>query len=185
MKKIIVASDLHGSGFTRKTHGSSRTGKRRNECFCWGTCYTMGPAMIFPKAMPLRKSLRYLRTRLAPYRLYGAIATVKLIKWSLLSLSWRIMPLMMVGERTYFVTHGHHYNLSALPPLGPGDILLHGHTHVPNWTPFGTDHWVLNPGSVTLPKENSPHSYLVIKGSKVTWKTLDGEIFHEMDLTNY
>lgn len=93
MKKIIVASDLHGSGFyTKKLMAAAAREKAERMLLLGDLLYHGGPAMIFPKAMPLRKSLRYLRTRLAPYRLYGAIATVKLIKWSLLSLSWRIMP---------------------------------------------------------------------------------------------
>ena len=30
-----------------------------------------------------------------------------------------------------FATHGHKFNCDNLPPLSKGDILLHGHTHVP------------------------------------------------------
>ena len=39
--------------------------------------------------------------------------------------------LLYVAGRTVFATHGHVYNTASLPPLQPGDILLHGHTHVP------------------------------------------------------
>ena len=35
------------------------------------------------------------------------------------------------GGRTLFMTHGHKFNKNQMPPLVPGDILLHGHTHVP------------------------------------------------------
>ena len=41
------------------------------------------------------------------------------------------------GEKLIYATHGHIYNLKNLPPLAEGDILLHGHTHVPAWTEFG------------------------------------------------
>ena len=33
--------------------------------------------------------------------------------------------------RIIFATHGHHYNLENPPLLQPGDVLLHGHTHIP------------------------------------------------------
>lgn len=33
-----------------------------------------------------------------------------------------------VGNRLIYATHGHVYNTAHLPPLCPGDILLHGHT---------------------------------------------------------
>ena len=36
-----------------------------------------------------------------------------------------------------FATHGHHYNLETPPLLQPGDVLLHGHTHVPAKEPPG------------------------------------------------
>jgi diadenosine tetraphosphatase ApaH/serine/threonine PP2A family protein phosphatase len=39
--------------------------------------------------------------------------------------------LMTAGKRLCYFTHGHIYNLDRLPPLRKGDILLHGHTHVP------------------------------------------------------
>ena len=32
--------------------------------------------------------------------------------------------------RTAFITHGHLFNLDNLPPHKPGDLLIHGHTHV-------------------------------------------------------
>ena len=35
------------------------------------------------------------------------------------------------GERLIYATHGHVFNTKTPPPLCPGDILLHGHTHVP------------------------------------------------------
>mgnify|MGYP000140488075 CR=1 FL=1 len=37
------------------------------------------------------------------------------------------------ADRLIYATHGHHFNLNALPPMQPGDILLHGHTHIPAW----------------------------------------------------
>ena len=72
-----------------------------------------------------------------------------------------------------FATHGHHYNLETPPLLQPGDVLLHGHTHIPakdNSLGF----WYLNPGSVAIPKENSPHSYMTLEDGLFLWKDLDG-----------
>ena len=66
-----------------------------------------------------------------------------------------------------------------------GDRLLyatHGHTHVPAWTAFGAGNLYLNPGSLSIPKENSPHGYMTLEGSRFQWKTLDGEVYHRLDL---
>ena len=72
--------------------------------------------------------------------------------------------------------------VADLPPLAPGDILLHGHTHVPAWTDFGQGNLYLNPGSVSIPKENTAHSYMTMEGSTACWKTMEGACYHQMQL---
>ena len=80
-----------------------------------------------------------------------------------------------------YATHGHVYNNNNLPPLHKGDVLLHGHTHVPACEQYET-HTYINPGSVSIPKENSPHSYMIFDGERFQWKTLDGEVYNELAL---
>ncbi len=83
--------------------------------------------------------------------------------------------------RVVFATHGHHYNLENPPLLQPGDVLLHGHTHIPakdNSLGF----WYLNPGSVSIPKENSPHSYMTLEDGQFLWKDLDGAVYDSLAL---
>ena len=83
--------------------------------------------------------------------------------------------------RVIFATHGHHYNLEKPPLLQPGDVLLHGHTHIPakdNSLGF----WYLNPGSVSIPKENSPHSYMTLEDGQFLWKDLDGAVYDSLAL---
>ena len=72
--------------------------------------------------------------------------------------------------------------VADLPPLAPGDILLHGHTHVPAWTDFGQGNLYLNPGSVSIPKENTAHSYMTLEGSTACWKTMEGVCYHQLQL---
>ena len=65
-----------------------------------------------------------------------------------------------------FATHGHKFNLQNLPPLKSGDVLLHGHTHVPAMVEFGDGNLYVNPGSVSIPKENSAKSCIVFENGK-------------------
>lgn len=75
---------------------------------------------------------------------------------------------------TAFITHGHLFNLDHLPPHKPGDLLIHGHTHV--LTVQEKDGMTyINPGSAALPKEGNPKSYMVYEDGLFTIKTLDGE----------
>ncbi len=80
---------------------------------------------------------------------------------------------LALGGRLVFATHGHVYNSAHLPPLHPGDILLHGHTHIPACEECGT-HVYLNPGSVSIPKENTPRGYMTLEDGLFQWKTLAG-----------
>ena len=75
-----------------------------------------------------------------------------------------------------FATHGHVHNEKNVPPLKKGDILLHGHTHVPKCKEHET-YTYINPGSVSIPKEESAHSYLMLEGGIFTWKNLEGEVY--------
>ena len=83
-----------------------------------------------------------------------------------------------VEEETLFLTHGHLENL----PIEAGYIVLQGHTHVPLCEHKPGGWWLLNPGSVSIPKENSPHSYLLLKDGTFYWKTLGGETYRTMPL---
>ncbi|MBO7310867.1 MAG: phosphodiesterase [Clostridia bacterium] len=74
-----------------------------------------------------------------------------------------------------FATHGHKFNLSNLPPLKKGDVLLHGHTHVSCAIPFGNSNTYINPGSVTIPKESTPRGYILFEKGVFSFRALDGQ----------
>lgn len=78
-----------------------------------------------------------------------------------------------VGARTVIFTHGH-----LMPAaLKRGDVLVNGHFHVPAIEE--REHYTyVNCGSVSIPKEGSRHSYLVIEDGTLLWKDVEtGEIF--------
>ncbi len=83
--------------------------------------------------------------------------------------------LLALDKRMIFFTHGHVYNESNVPPLKNGDILLHGHTHVPKCIEHES-YIYMNPGSVSIPKENSHHGYMTLENGKFLWKDFDGNI---------
>lgn len=83
--------------------------------------------------------------------------------------------ILPVGERTAILAHGH-----LLPAvLNRGDILFNGHFHVPAFEERETYAYV-NCGSVSIPKENSPHSYLILEDGRLLWKDVEtGKVFLE------
>lgn len=83
--------------------------------------------------------------------------------------------LLDLDGTTAFVTHGHLFNSGCLPPHKPGDLLIHGHTHVLTVQQAGSMTYI-NPGSAALPKEGNPRSYMVYDKGVFEIKTLDGEV---------
>ena len=83
--------------------------------------------------------------------------------------------LIDLGEKMIYLTHGHVYNESKVPPMKKGDILLHGHTHVPKCVEH-ENYIYMNPGSISIPKENSRHGYMTLENGVFLWKDFDGDI---------
>ncbi len=71
-----------------------------------------------------------------------------------------------------YLSHGHR----TVPPLSETDVYITGHTHVPLCEKCGYLH--LNPGSVSLPKENSERGYILFDNGTFYFKTLDGKIYN-------
>lgn len=87
--------------------------------------------------------------------------------------------LLWLGKRMLFATHGHRINPGNPPQLRPGDILLTGHTHIPDCRKEFAGYFYMNPGSVSIPKAGSAHSYMLLTEELAQWKDLEGRAFKE------
>lgn len=79
---------------------------------------------------------------------------------------------LFVDGHAIYATHGHIHNADNPPPLMPGDVLLCGHTHIPGIRRCESFTCV-NPGSVSIPKNGTPHSYCVLEDGWMVWKDLE------------
>ena len=78
---------------------------------------------------------------------------------------------LLVDNKVFYCTHGHHASPEALPPLSAGDVFLFGHTHVKrDDTVDGIR--CLNPGSVSIPKDGS-NSCLIYDDGKFCFCELE------------
>lgn len=84
-------------------------------------------------------------------------------------------------NRIIFATHGDKINVDAPPSLNCGDVLLYGHFHVPACE-VKENYIYMNPGSVSIPKENSAHSYMITDGNTFLWKDTDSNTYMEKNL---
>lgn len=58
---------------------------------------------------------------------------------------------------------------------------MHGHTHVPKCVEH-ENYIYMNPGSVSIPKENSHHGYMIWENADFIWKDLEGNVRMEKHL---
>lgn len=79
------------------------------------------------------------------------------------------------SDITMYLNHGHNREILE-KNLPAKSYLLCGHTHVPACEDCGK-YIYLNPGSVSIPKENSQHGYMIYEDGMFLWKNLDGEIY--------
>ena len=177
--KWMIASDLHGSYYYAQQLQQAFEREQADRLLFLGDLLYHGPRNDLPRDYAPKKVIPLLNS-LAPRLLCVRGNCDAEVDQMVLDLpvmaDYCILP---AGEKLIYATHGHIYNLKNLPPLAEGDILLHGHTHVPAWTEFGQRNVCLNPGSLSIPKENSPHSYMILENGVFYWKDVEtGEIYH-------
>lgn len=182
--KFFIASDIHGSAYFCKKMLDAWEREKADRMFLLGDLLYHGPRNDLPKEYAPKEvisMLNELKDKILCVRGNCEAEVDQMVLAFPVMADYAILP---VESHLVYLTHGHHYNKETPPPLCPGDILLHGHTHVPAWQTFGPEgqNLYLNPGSVSIPKEDSAHSYMILEGGTFTWKDLDGQVYHSLTL---
>lgn len=180
--KWMIASDIHGSSYYCGQLMEAFQREQADRLLLLGDLLYHGPRNDLPRDYAPKEVLAMLNERKDRiFCVRGNCDTEvdqMVLDFPILA-DYCILP---VGGRLIYATHGHHFNLDSLPPLQPGDVLLHGHTHVPAWEAFGEGNLYLNPGSVSIPKAGSAHSYMVLQDRRAQWRSLDGAVYHTESL---
>jgi putative phosphoesterase len=179
---LMIASDLHGSAHYCRQLLSAFDREQADRLLLLGDLLYHGPRNDLPEGYDPKAVLALLNERRDRLLCVRGNCDTEVDQMVLQFPMMAYYCVLYAENRLIFATHGHHFHLDALPPLQPGDILLHGHTHVPAWTPFGKDNLYLNPGSVSIPKENSPHGYMTFSDNTFHWKDLSGTVYHTLSL---
>lgn len=176
--KYMIASDIHGSQYYCSKMLSAYDREQAEQLILLGDLLYHGPRNDLPRDYAPKAVIAMLNERRNELLCVRGNCEAQVDQ---MVLSFPVMAeyafLFLDGFRI-FATHGHVYNKENLPPLKKGDILLHGHTHVQALENNG-DYWYLNPGSVSIPKENNKNSYMTFEDGLVTIKSLDGMAIKE------
>ena len=190
--KILVASDIHGSAFYCEKLLHAFEKEQAQRLLLLGDILYHGPRNALTKEYATKETAALLNSYKDKIFCVRGNCDAEVDQ---MMLDFPIMAPYCVlaidagqgqvqpqSQRLIYATHGHIFNTGNLPPLCAGDILLHGHTHVPVWEEFGECNLYLNPGSVSIPKQDSQHGYILLVNNQAQFKTLDGDIYHVQNL---
>lgn len=170
--KLLIASDIHGSAYYCRLLIDRINEEKPDKILLLGDILYHGPRNDLPKDYAPKEviaMLNPLKDMLLCVR--GNCDTEvdqMVLDFPVLSDSC----LLYIDGATLFATHGHIFNNDALPPISQGTYLLNGHFHVPKFKAF-ENYTYVNCGSVSIPKENSPHSYVIFENSNFTFKDVE------------
>ena len=174
--RLMIASDIHGSAKWCEQLLEAWQREKPDRLVLLGDLLYHGPRNDLPEGYVPKEVIAMLND-IAPHLL--CVRGNCEAEVDQMVLSFPVMAdycVLLVDDHTIYATHGHVHNEDNPPPLQPGDILLCGHTHIPCCHRH-EDFIYVNPGSVSIPKQNTPHSYIMLEDGRMVWKDLDGREF--------
>ena len=180
--KWMIASDIHGSARWCARMIEMLEARRPDRLILLGDLLYHGPRNDLPDDYAPKQVIAMLNNLApAPLCVRGNCEA----EVDQMVLSFPVMAdyaVMMLDGQMIYMTHGHLRGEDNPPPLQPGDILMCGHTHVPCIRRHEGFTYV-NPGSVSIPKAGSRHSYCMLEDGVMTWIDLEtGEPWMEEKL---
>lgn len=193
--KYMIASDIHGSAFYCREMLKAYDREQADRLIILGDILYHGPRNDLPKEYAPREVISMLNERKEVLLCVRGNCDTEVDQ---MVLEFPILAeycLLEINGQLIYAAHGHKQNPKNPPMLKSGDILLNGHTHIPACEKCtakgGAEYIYMNPGSVSIPKENAEHSYMTVevernessdslKGCFVhrfEWKNLKGEVY--------
>lgn len=175
--KWLIASDIHGSAYYCEKLLNAFKEERADKLLILGDVLYHGPRNDLPEGYAPKKVIAMLNEFKEKIMCVRGNCDTEVDQ---MVLDFPVMAdygILTVGNRLIYATHGHKYNPDTLPPLQKGDVLLYGHIHVPKC--YEADGiLIFNPGSVSIPKANSDHSYMTLEDNKLCLKSLEGKEYN-------
>ena len=179
--KWLIASDIHGSAFYCNELLKAFEKEKADKILLLGDILYHGPRNDLPRDYAPKQVIEMLNAISNKILCVRGNCDTEVDQMVLQFPILADYAVLTYENHLIYATHGHNFNNEKLPPIKPQDILLHGHTHLPVCENFPT-HTYINPGSVSIPKENSAHSYIIFENGVFLWKDLSGEVYKEYAL---
>lgn len=179
--KLMLISDIHGSAYWLRRALEKAGEERADYIVTVGDYLYHGPRNPLPEGYDPKETAellnRHKERMIAVRGNCDAEVDQMLLEFPMMG---DYVVLLNEGRRI-FVSHGHIHSMEQLPPLSEGDMFIQGHTHVPV-AEKKDGIYLVNPGSIALPKENNPCSYGIVDTHEVVVKSFEGDVIRRVSL---
>lgn len=169
--KLMIASDLHGSAYYTRLLLTAMDREQPDRLLLLGDLLYHGPRNDLPREYAPKQVIQLLNARKSQILCVRGNCEAEVDQMVLEFPVLSEFGVVFADGLTLYMLHGHK-NLDI--PVLSGDILLCGHTHVPAVRKDG-EHYYVNPGSVSIPKEGSCHGYMILESRQLHHVSLEGE----------
>lgn len=177
--KILIISDIHGSSYYAEKIKEIEAIEKPDQIILLGDLYYHGPRNDLTQEYNPMKVAGVLNDFTEKLRAVRGNCDAE-VDEMISDFKFEQNIQMQVNGKNVFFTHGHYYNMENLPE-DEIDIMFYGHYHT-GFIEEENGIIFANPGSISLPKNNTEHSYIIFDEDKITLKNVDGQIIKEKRL---
>lgn len=177
--KILVVSDIHGSGYYAEKIEEIIRNEDPEKIVLLGDLYYHGPRNPLTEGYNPQRVCEILNKNKDKILATKGNCDVEVDEMiSEFDMKDKII-LEENGKKLYF-THGHKANIDKLPEED-FDVLIYGHFHT-GFIKEKEGKIFVNSGSISLPKNETTNSYLIIENNTILLKDINGNLLESKEL---
>lgn len=176
--KVLVISDIHGSGYYAEKIKEIEKREKPDKIVLLGDLYYHGPRNDLSQEynpMKVAGILNSLKNKLLVVRGNCDAEVDEMIS----EFEFNDHIVMEINGKMFYFTHGHKYNIEKIP-YDDFDIMMYGHIHQ-GFIEEKEGLVFANPGSISLPKGESRHSYIMVDENEIILKDVDGAVLDKYE----
>ena len=170
--KYLVVSDIHGSSYYANIIKEILSKEKADKIILLGDLYYHGPRNPLTKEynpMEVAKIFNSLKDKIICIKGNCDAEVDEMIS----EFEFNEHIIVDINGLKFFFTHGHKNNIDNIPE--DINVLVYGHFHT-GFIKEKDGVICVNSGSISLPKENTKNSYLIINEKEIFLKNIDGGI---------
>lgn len=177
--KYLVFSDIHGSEFYARKIEELVSKEKPDNIILLGDLYYHGPRNSLPvghNPMAVCEIFNNMKNKILCVKGNCDAEVDEMVS------DFEMMQNLEleIGNKNFFFTHGHKFNIDTQPSTN-FDVLIYGHFHTCFIKEVDNKIFV-NAGSISLPKNNTPNSFLLITDDEIILKDVDENIIDKVKI---